>query len=295
MLYYSNNIKNKIDKDELTFPKSSYPQVLVKLANVEFVINDYSGQKLQNINWEIKSGENWIVTGFHASGKTSLLKVAAGLKQQMSGRVSILGSPYWNETEENICKIRRKIAFIFEDGNRLLQGLTVAENMALPICYHENKTVKDIKDQVEGILKYLELQEVENLYPSQLNLYQRQCVLLGQAILIKPKLLFVDNPGEGLDIVQKYKMRNMLDDISIGIPSLNLPKVTLVISTQRIQDHLEYYSSDEERMQKHQWMYAVISKQTLHTFQTVESLRMSEETSIKKIIGKWSKISYAYQ
>ena len=58
---------------------------------------------------------------------------------------------------------------------------------------------------------------------------------------------------------------------------------------------MAYYSSNEERMQKHQWMYAVISKQTLHVFQTVESLRMSEETSIKKIIGKWSKISYAYQ
>ena len=123
-----------------------------------------------------------------------------------------------------------------------------------------------------------------------LNLYQRQCVLLGQTILIKPQLLFVDNPGEGLDVVQKHKIRNMLDDISIGIPSLNLPKVTLVISTQRIQDHLEYYSSNEERMQKHQWMYAVISKQALYTFQTVESLRTSEETSIKKIIGKWSKI-----
>ena len=291
MLFYSNNIKNKIDKDELICSKSSEsPCVLIKLENVEFLINDYSGQKLQNINWEIKSGENWIVTGFHASGKTSLLKVAAGLKQQMNGRVSIFGSSYWNDTEEDICKIRRKVAFIFEDGNRLLQGLTVAENMALPICYHENKTVKDIRDQIGKILKYLELQDVENLYPSQLNLYQRQCVLLGQTILIKPQLLFVDNPGEGLDVVQKHKIRNMLDDISIGIPSLNLPKVTLVISTQRIQDHLEYYSNNEERMQKHQWMYAVISKQALYTFQTVESLRTSEETSIKKIIGKWSRI-----
>jgi len=291
MSFDSDNLINKTGDENLSyFELSPSSQVLVKLEHVGIPLDDFNEQKIHDVNWEIKEGERWIVSGFHASGKTNLLKVAAGLKEYTSGKISILGSTYWNDTEENICKIRKQIAFIFEDGDRLLQRLTVAENIALPVCYHENKTIYELKEPVQKVLDYLGLRDIAFLYPSQLNLYQKQCVLLGQAILIKPKLFFVDNPGEGFDIVQKYKIKNILDDISAGIPSLGLPAASIVVATQRLRDHLESYAENENDPQNIPWMYAVISKQTLHTFQTVKALRMSEDITVKKIIGKWSKV-----
>lgn len=291
MFPYSDSLSNKMSDDRSTYFESSpYTQVLIKLENVGISLDDFCEDRIEDINWEIKTGERWIVSGFHGSGKTNLLKVAAGLKECAGGKISILGSTYWGDTEENICEIRKQIAFIFEDGDRLLQRLTVTENMALPLCYHENKTIHELKEPIQKILDYLGLQSIGCLYPSQLNLYQKQCVLLGRAILIKPKLFFVDNPGEGFDIVQKYKIKSILDDISKGIPSLDLPGATIVVSTQRLQDYLENYSGDSRNSQNIPWMYAVISNQKLHIFQTIESLRMSEDTTIKKIIGKWSKV-----
>lgn len=229
------------------------------------------------IQWQIRPGERWVVSGLQASGKTSLLKMAAGLLVPKKGVLKLFGTDYWAAEDEGKTAIRRKISFIFNDGNRLVSSLTVAENIALPICYHENKTINEMKDEIFQVLSYLNILPIANLYPTELELHQRRLVSIAQGIFIRPQLFFVDNPEDGLDVVQWNKFRRLLFDLSAGIKELNIEPVGVIVTAQDLR-LLSLFGTH----------YGILTQKNFLTFTGLETMRSSEDPIVQKLFVDWS-------
>ena len=95
---------------------------------------------LEGINWRVAVGDFWAVGGLHASGKSDLLATAAGIMRPARGRYRVFGQELGAGFEEDRLATRLRLGLVFE-GGRLFHHLSVAENIALPLCYHGNRTV----------------------------------------------------------------------------------------------------------------------------------------------------------
>lgn len=234
--------------------------------------------EVTDIHWQVRPGERWVVSGLQASGKTSLLKVAAGLQVPSKGVLELFGTDYWTANDEVKTAIRRKISFIFNDGNRLVSSFTVAENVALPICYHENKNINEVKDAVFQVLSYLNILPIANLYPTELELHQRRIISIAQGIFIRPQLIFVDDPGDGLDVVQWNQFKNLLLSFSSGMEQFGIPPAGVVVTAQDLR-LLSTFGTH----------YGILTQKGFLTFDGLESMRFSEDPTVQKLFVDWSK------
>ena len=251
---------------------------LMKLESAS--IRSGQTQIIDRINWNIYPGDTWIISGFHASGKTGLLKAAAGLKKIISGKHTLFGINYWECTDEEMVKIRRQIAFVFEYPSQLMAHLTVGENIAFPICYHENKTLRELDSDVQGLLDYLEIQSISNRYPVEVNIFQKYLLLIGQGLFLKPKLFFIDNPLNGLDPLQKNRIKRLIYQMSSGIEKLGIPPITVIISTSELNNFL---------VNKPEFInlkYGILTNKEFHIFEGNQKNEMRANSMIKELLGE---------
>ena len=87
---------------------------------------------LDHVSFEMRAGETFVVLGAAGSGKTMLLKVAVGLVQPDSGRVTLFGQDITHLREQDMFDIRARVGILFQEGG-LFDSLTVGENVAYPL------------------------------------------------------------------------------------------------------------------------------------------------------------------
>ncbi|WP_026881154.1 ABC transporter ATP-binding protein [Clostridium akagii] len=154
---------------------------------------------LSNVSIDIEEGELVTLLGPSGCGKSTLLRVIAGLSDVDSGDINL--------NDKDITKLApkdRNISMVFQSYS-LFPNMTVKDNIAFGLKM--KKIPKDeIQKTVEDIISLVELQGKENAYPDQLSGGQQQRVALARAIVMKPKLLLMDEPLSALDA----KIRRML-------------------------------------------------------------------------------------
>jgi iron complex transport system ATP-binding protein len=170
---------------------------------------------LQNINWEIKEGENWILFGSNGCGKTTLLSTIAGFRNWTSGTVKVFGQEY---NHENIFELRKQIGWVsssffdkYFHGERaidiVLSGLTGSLSKRFDISNHDIMKAHDL----------MEAFHLKNKIERPFDLMskgERQNVLLARALMSDPKLLILDEPGSGLDVFARESMLQMVDALA---------------------------------------------------------------------------------
>jgi len=168
--------------------------ILVELAGVD-VLDEATGDVvLRGVNWQVKRGECWAVGGGPGSGKSALLATAAGLHRPGGGTLRLFGQNLAAASEETQVSWRRRIGFVFAHGGRLFSQLTVAENIALPVRYHEGG---DEPARVQAALARAELAAVAAAMPSRLPQRLRQRAALMRAVIVPVEMLFLDEPLTG--------------------------------------------------------------------------------------------------
>lgn len=158
-------------------------------------LNFYFGftQILDDINFELKSGQVISIVGPSGGGKTTLLKLCAGLL---------------DVTEGEIQNSFTTSAFAFQDA-RLLPWKTVLENIMIPIIAKES--YESAHKKASDIALRFGLEESDFLkYPKDLSGGMRQRVNFARALITKPKLLFLDEPFSALDIGLKRELQNFV-------------------------------------------------------------------------------------
>lgn len=140
-----------------------------------------------------------VITGRSVSGKTTLLKLAAGLTKPTSDEVRLEGVNLWglSDREQSLLR-KRTVGFIFRFPS-LLPSLTVLENVLLPVSFGGNHGLGQAADRAAALLKTVGLSDKRGAYPRQLSAGQPQRVAIARALMNQPEVLLADEPTSNLD------------------------------------------------------------------------------------------------
>lgn len=158
--------------------------------------NDNLVKAVDGINLTIEEGQFVSVLGASGSGKTTLIELMSGIIKPTSGEIRINGKVITELEEPDLTIMRREnIGIVFQKFN-LLNMLTGYENIILP-CKISNKDID--KQYLNQIIKYLEIENQMQKYPSQMSGGQQQRVAIARALMTKPKIVLADEPTGSLD------------------------------------------------------------------------------------------------
>ena len=144
-------------------------------------------------------GHMHCLAGRSGSGKTSILRVAAGLVRPTSGEVLWQGERLGGLRDDAITARRRDLIGYLDQGGVLLSGLTALENVLMPAVPTRQAT--QLASRGRDLLERLEVGHRASHRPDQLSVGERQRVALARALLLEPQVLMVDEPTASLDRV----------------------------------------------------------------------------------------------
>ena len=165
---------------------------------------------LDGVNLQVNEGEIVAVVGVSGIGKSTLLKVIAGLVPVQSGVVKVFGCDLTKCSEDEINQIRQKMGFVFQ-GGALFDWMTVAENVAFPLkVIDTGLSDEEISERVKRLLDAVGMEGTENLLPEQLSGGMRKRVAIARALAAQPKLVLYDEPTSGLDPVMSGVINDLI-------------------------------------------------------------------------------------
>ena len=194
----------------------------LKLAGVSKI---YPSGKMAlfNVSFSSPDGEFIVVTGGASCGKSTLLRIIAGLEEATAGDVYI-GDKLVNELEPK----ERDVAMVF-GSNTLYPSLSVADNMAFGLKMR-NVPHAVVNRRVKIAAEMLGLSDVLYRKPKALTSAQRLLATYGRAVVREPKVYLLDDPLAGLDEKLRERMRSVLINLQARV------KGTFVLATKNISD-----------------------------------------------------------
>ncbi len=183
---------------------------------------------LRGISFEVWRAESKILLGESGSGKTLIMKMAAGLLRPDSGRIWVMGQEIEKMPESDLLDFRRHVGFVFQEG-ALFDSLTVSENVAFRLN-EENTDEREIEARVREVLRFVEMEQAIDKFPGELSGGMRRRVAIARALVDRPPLVFYDSPTAGLDPVTSQTI------ITLILQGRDLQQVTSMLATHRIQD-----------------------------------------------------------
>ncbi|MCC0659421.1 MULTISPECIES: ABC transporter ATP-binding protein [unclassified Clostridioides] len=174
-----------------------------KILSVENIKKYYKSRgnttkALDNISFEVESGEYIGIMGASGSGKTTLLNCISTIDKATEGSIYIGNQEITTMGEDELSKFRREeLGFIFQDFN-LLDTLTAHDNIALALAIN-GINPKKIDTKIKDIANRLGVYEILNKYPYEMSGGQKQRIACARAIITNPSLILADEPTGALD------------------------------------------------------------------------------------------------
>lgn len=166
---------------------------MITIKNVNKTYNNLTA--LHDVSLDIKQGEFIALVGMSGGGKSTLLRLIAGLEQPTNGSVQI------NSTDS-----KSLIRVMFQE-DRLLPWMSVLDNLSF------GSKDKNTKAHAKELLDLVELSDYADHFPNQLSGGQKQRVALARALMSHPKILLLDEPLGALDALTRRKMQDLILDI----------------------------------------------------------------------------------
>lgn len=234
-------------------------------------IADLSVLRIEQVNWTVRTGDYWAIAGLQGSGKTDLMMMTGGVTAPASGQYWLFGEEMPIFDERRIPS-RLRLGLVF-DGGQLFNHLTVRENVALPLRYHDNLTPAEAEERVIPVLETLELGPWADSTPGAIGRNWQKRVGLARALMLKPELLLVDNPLGGLDFRHSLWWLKFLDELATGHPLLNQRPLTLIVTT-----------ADLRPWKGSAGQFAVIRSRKLNVLGTWEQLESASAELLKELM-----------
>ena len=187
---------------------ADYPPIEVR--NLTMAYGSYV--VMQGIDFAIQSGEIFIIMGGSGSGKSTLLKHMIGLKEPAKGKILYDNEDYWEMNKKQKSFVRQRMGILYQHG-ALWSGMTLEENVALPLEEYTNLRKNEIREIVSLKLSLVGLKGFESFYPAEISGGMNKRAALARAMALDPDILFFDEPSSGLDPISASR----LDDLILRI------------------------------------------------------------------------------
>ena len=172
--------------------------IKVEKLSKNFINNKVVVNVLNNLNLNLETGKIIALVGPSGSGKSTLLHLLALLDKPTNGKITILGEPTQNITENKRNQlIRNHISIIFQNNNLLLD-FTAVENVAMPLIIRNKNYNSSIKE-AESYLRKVNLGHRLNHFPSDLSGGEQQRVAIARSLISDTKIILADEPTGNLD------------------------------------------------------------------------------------------------
>ncbi|WP_103027154.1 ABC transporter ATP-binding protein [Salinibacter altiplanensis] len=178
---------------------------------------------MEDLTFDVESGEVFAIMGGSGSGKSTLLKHLFGQMHPSAGAIRIEGRDLWAMSADERAAMLREVGILYQ-ADALWSTMTLAENVALPLEEHTALTAPDIDRIVSLKLALVGLRGFEDFRPHEISGGMRKRAALARAIALDPDLLFFDEPTSGLDPISARR----LDDLILQLrDSLNTTVVVV--------------------------------------------------------------------
>ena len=188
---------------------------LINLKNIQHYYGIVS--VLDDVSLNIDSNQLTCLLGSSGSGKTTILRLIAGLETPQQGEIIIDNQIVTRDNQIVIPPHERSVGFIFQDL-ALWPHFTVYKNIAFGL---QERKVKNVKETVFNMLNFFNLHEHAKKYPHQLSGGQKQLVAISRSLVLEPKILLMDEPLASLDVKLKRKIlehiKNLKENFDLTI------------------------------------------------------------------------------
>ena len=193
---------------------------------------------LRDVDWRVQRGEHWVMLGANGSGKTSLLSALTGYLMPTSGEISVLGETYgqsdWRELRKKIGLVSSSVRQMMSAAEPALE--TVASGKYAMIDFWGRVTRAE-KSQALKLLRQVECEHLAARPWQVLSQGERQRVLIGRALMAKPRVLILDEPCAGLDPAARERFLQFIEQLGAR---KNSP--TLVLVTHHVEEIMPVFS-----------------------------------------------------
>jgi putative ABC transport system ATP-binding protein len=188
---------------------------MIELRNVEKFYETGAGRTyvLRRINLDVREGEFVSIMGPSGSGKTTLLSILGFLDSAWGGEYYFAGlSVHKMNHKERAALHKKHVGFVFQSYH-LIDGLTVKENLEVPLSYRDMKRAES-ESMVADTLDRFQIVGKKDLFPNQLSGGQQQLVAVARAVIHGPRLILADEPtgnlhsSQGREIMELFKQLN---------------------------------------------------------------------------------------
>ncbi|RUA24353.1 MAG: ABC transporter ATP-binding protein [Bacteroidetes bacterium] len=232
----------------------------LQFQNIGFAYDDVS--LIEDLNFIFESGKSYCILGSSGSGKTTVLRLIAGLEIPHKGQILMNNQVISQQNELLIPPHKREVGFVFQDL-ALWPHFRVYDNIAFGL---KERKAQNIEQRVMELLDLFGITDQAQKYPHQLSGGQKQMVAISRALVLQPKILLLDEPMANIDIQIKEQILEHLYKIQKQLA------FTLIYVTH---DHRDAVFSEQ---------IVIMNKGKIEVAGTLNAIRNSTNEYVKSFI-----------
>jgi len=202
---------------------------------------------MKDLTFTIQRGEVFVIMGGSGSGKSTLLKHLIGLKSSAKGTILFDGEDFTAADETHRKAVLRRMGVLYQNG-ALWSGLTLSENVALPLEEFTTLDARAVAAVVSLKLALVGLRGFEEFYPSAISGGMRKRAALARAMALDPEVLFFDEPSAGLDPISASRLDDLIVEIQASFGTTIVVVTHDLESIFRIADRALFLDITEKTM-----------------------------------------------
>ncbi|MBW8889514.1 MAG: ATP-binding cassette domain-containing protein [Fibrobacteres bacterium] len=185
--------------------------VIASVHNLRF---GYAGQEpiLRRVNFHVLPGQILVICGLSGQGKSTLLRLLIGLEKPDAGVIRLLGRDISGLNAAAFNDLKKEVGFVFQNP-ALISNKTIFENVALPLIYHNIGDEDEIRYRVDNALEMLLIKDHQHQYPANVSLGILKRAAVARAMIMRPKLILMDEPTAGLDRISRSVLLALIANI----------------------------------------------------------------------------------